>query len=238
LTWGRNTSDYKAQNNSQILYPYKEHGGFNINMSKNIWQGLRYTQIDSGYIIEEYTWDNLLKSNEIDYSNKTLDNFYYYSNVNEGSNNYVMRFEDIKYVTNNKVIYLSENDIISDFKNAGEAYLDNTIQDFNGAFLYPDIIHKNNITIDNTDINPNNSMNLDVGKDVSIPLTFEYCLNNTTGDNSKPISTIKKSVYFDLKDSLFVDPKNYLIEITVNNNYSSLNNYLDTVNLLSPEGTE
>jgi len=238
LIWGKNNSNYKSKDNSQILYPYKEHGGFNINLSKNIWQGLKYTPIDNGYMIEEYTLSNLMDANEIDYTNKTLNNFYKYSNVKDGSNNYLMRFEDIKYVTNNKVIYLSENDIISDFKNAGEVYLDNTIQDFNGAFLYPDIIHKNNIIIDNTDINPNNYMSIDVGKDVSIPLTFEYCLNNTTGDNSNPISTIKKSVYFDLKDSLFVDAKSYLIELTVNNNYSSLNNYLDTINLLQPEGNE
>lgn len=240
LIWGKNNSDYKAKDNSQILYPYKEHGGFNVNVSKNIWQGLKYTPLSdgSGYIMEEYTLANLLQANEIDYTNKTLDNFYYYGNVKEGSNNYIMRFEDIKYVTNNKIVYLSENDIISDFLNAGAAYLDNTIQDFNGAFLYPDIIHKNTITIDNTDINPNNYMSIDVGKDMTIPLIFEYCLNNTTGDNSKPISTIKKSLYFDLKDSLFVDAKSYLIELTVNNNYSSLNNYLDTVNLLQPEGIE
>jgi hypothetical protein len=77
-------------------------------------------------------------------------------------------------------------------------YLDNTIQDFNGGFLYPDIMHKNNIIIDNTDINPNNYMSIDVGKDMTIPLTFEYCLNNTSGDNSKPISTIKKSIYFEI----------------------------------------
>lgn len=238
LLWGKNNSNYKAKDNSQILYPYKEHGGFNVNLSKNIWQGLKYTPIDNGYMIEEYTLNHLLNADEIDYTNKTLNNFYHYDNVKDGSNNYLMRFEDIKYVTNNKVIYLSENDIISDFMNAGEAYLDNTIQDFNGAFLYPDIMHKNNIVIDNTDINPNNYMSIDVGKDMSIPLTFEYCLNNTTGDNSHPISTIKKSIYFDLKDSLFVDAKNYLIELTVNNNYSSLNNYLDTINLLQPEGNE
>ena len=238
LLWGKNNSNYKAKDNSQILYPYKEHGGFNVNLSKNIWQGLKYTPVDNGYMIEEYTLNHLLNADEIDYTNKTLNNFYHYDNVKDGSNNYLMRFEDIKYVTNNKVIYLSENDIISDFMNAGEAYLDNTIQDFNGAFLYPDIMHKNNIVIDNTDINPNNYMSIDVGKDMSIPLTFEYCLNNTTGDNSHPISTIKKSIYFDLKDSLFVDAKNYLIELTVNNNYSSLNNYLDTINLLQPEGNE
>ena len=240
LLWGKNNSDYKAKDNSQILYPYKEHGGFNINLSKNIWQGLKYTPLSdgTGYKFEEYTLSNLMDANEIDYSNKTLNNFYHYDNVKDGSNNYVMRFEDLKYVTNNKVVYLSENDIISDFLNAGLVYLDNTIQDFNGGFLYPDIMHKNNIIIDNTDINPNNYMSIDVGKDMTIPLTFEYCLNNTSGDNSKPISTIKKSIYFDLKDSLFVDAKNYLIELTVNNNYSTLNNYLDTVNLLQPEGNE
>ncbi len=240
LIWGKNNSDYKAKDNSQILYPYKEHGGFNINLNKNIWQGLKYTPSADGseYTITEYTLSNLLDSEEIDYSNKTLNNFYHYDNVKDGSNIYLMRFEDIKYVTNNKIIYLSENDVISDFMNAGYDYLDNSIQDFNGAFLYPDIMHKNNIIIDNTDINPNNYMSIDIGKDMTIPLTFEYCLNNTTGDNSKPISTIKKSIYFDLKDSLFVDAKNYMIELTVNNNYSSLNNYLDITNLLQPEGTE
>ena len=45
LIWGKNNSDYKANDNSQILYPYKEHGGFNINLSKNIWQGLKYTPL-------------------------------------------------------------------------------------------------------------------------------------------------------------------------------------------------
>ena len=238
LVFEKISSDYKAQNNSQILYPYKEHSGFNVSLSKNIWQGLKYVEDEQGYRMVEYTWNKIVNSSTIDYSNKTLENFYKYENTKPGSNNYLMRFEDIKYVDKNKVVYLSENDIISDFKNAGETYLDNTIQDFNGAFLYPDIQHKNNIIIDNTEINPNNSISLDVGKDLTIPLTFEYCLNNTTGDNSKPISTIKKSIYFDLKDSLFVDPKSFLIEITVNNNYSSLNNYLDMVNMLEPESNE
>ena len=32
-----------------------------------------------------------------------------------------------------------------------------------------------------------------------------------------------------------MDPKNFMIEITVNNNYSSLNNYIDGT-LLTPEG--
>ena len=75
-----------------------------------------------------------------------------------------------------------------------------------------------------------------VGEDVTIPLTFEYCLNNTTGNNSHPISMVKKSIYFDLKDSLFIDPKNYLVEITINSNYSSTNNSYN--NNMEPIGKE
>lgn len=236
LVWTKNTNSYIKANNSQILYPYKEHGSFNINVSKNIWQGIKY---NGGSSTTEYTLSTILNSDkEVDYSNKTFDNFYRYMNVQDGTNMYLMRFEDIKYIMDNKTIYLSENDIISEFNNNGDAYLNNTIQDYNGAFLYPDIIHKNNIIIDNTDINPSNYITIDVGKELSIPVTFEYCLNNTSGSHPTPISIIKKSLYFDLKDSLFIDPKNYLIEITINNNFSTLNNYLDSMNMLQPENNE
>ena len=236
LVWTKNTNNYIKANNSQILYPYKEHGSFNINVSKNIWQGIKYYGDKTS---KQYTLSTILNSNkEIDYSNKTFENFYKYINVQDGTNMYLMRFEDIKYIMNNKTIYLSENDIISECNNNGDAYLNNTIQDYNGAFLYPDIIHKNNIIIDNTDINPSNYITIDVGKELSIPVTFEYCLNNTSGNNPEPISLIKKSLYFDIKDSLFIDPKNYLIEITINNNFSTLNNYLDSMNMLQPENNE
>jgi hypothetical protein len=149
-----------------------------------------------------------------------------------------MRFEDIKYIKDNKIIYLSDTDIISEFNNEGANYLSNSVLDYNGAFLYPDIIHKNNIIINNTDVNPNNYMLIDIGKELTIPITFEYCLNNTSGNMPNPINTIKKSLYFDLKDSLYIDPVNYMLEITVNNNYASLNNYLDGVTLLQPESDE
>ena len=236
LVFGRTTSDYKSDNNSQILYPYKERKGFSINVSKNIWQGLNYVEDKQGYHIEKYTWNKMSNKQNIDYSNKTLKNFYYYNNVSM-NNNYLMRFEDIKYFENDdKEVHLSENDIISNFKNKGEKYLKNSIQDFNGAFLYPDIDHKNTIIIDNTDIDPNNNIIINVGEDVTIPLTFEYCLNNTTGNNSHPISMVKKSIYFDLKDSLFIDPKNYLVEITINSNYSSTNNSYN--NNMDPIGKE
>ena len=236
LVWIKNSNSYIKYDNSQILYPYKEHGSFNINVSKNIWQGIKY---NGGNSTTEYTLSSIINNpNDVNYNNKTFDNFYNYTNVQDGTNMYLMRFEDIKYISNNKTIYLSENDIISEFNNNGDSYLNNTIQDYNGAFLYPDIIHKNNIIIDNTDINPSNYITIEVGNELSIPVTFEYCLNNTSGNNPSPITNIKKSIYFDLKDSLFVDPKNYMIEVNVNNNFSSLNNYLDSLNMLQPENNE
>jgi hypothetical protein len=43
-------------------------------------------------------------------------------------------------------------------------------------------------------------------------------------------------IYFDIKDSLFADPKTYMIEVTINGDYMSLNNYLDKLSILEPEG--
>ena len=235
LTWEQNYNNYIRQSNSQILWPYKSHGSTNINVNKNIWQGLYY---ENGELTSYTISDKINSTSDIDYSNKTFDNFYHYENVDEGTNIYLMRFEDIKYIDNNKskIVYLSENDSITEFARNGESFLNNSMIDYNGAFLYPDIAHKNNLIITNTDIDPNNFASIEVGKELIIPVTLEYCLGNTTNNINNPITSIKKSLFFDLKDSMYNDPVNYLIEITVNNNYSSLNNYVDELNVLSPTG--
>lgn len=233
LVWDENYNNYMRESNSQILYPYKDHGSFNVNLSKNIWQGMLYNFNTSEFTM--LTFSNKLSSTDIDYSNKTFENFYKYTNVDDGSNIYLMRFEDIMYNDGNNIVYLDENSNISEFNTSGEKYLNNSMTNYNGAFLFPDIIHKNNIIIDNTDVNPNNYVIIETGKEIVIPITFEYCLGNTTNNVSNPITSVKKSLYFDLKDSLFLDPKNFMIEITVNNNYSSLNNYLDGLSILNAE---
>lgn len=233
LVWDENYNNYMREANSQILYPYKDHGSFNVNLSKNIWQGMLYNFNTSEFTM--LTFSNKLSSTDIDYSNKTFENFYKYTNVDDGSNIYLMRFEDIMYNDGNNTVYLDENSNISEFNTSGEKYLNNSMTNYNGAFLFPDIIHKNNIIIDNTDVNPNNYVIIETGKEIVIPITFEYCLGNTTNNVSNPITSVKKSLYFDLKDSLFLDPKNFMIEITVNNNYSSLNNYLDGLSILNAE---
>ena len=237
LTWEQNYNNYIRKDNSQILWPYKLHGSSNIKVNKNIWQGLYWDKDKDDFT--EYIMSNSLKQlSDIDYSNKTFNNFYHYTNIEEGSNIYLMRFEDIKYIDRKqqKTIYLSENDSINEFANNGNKFLNNSMIDYNGAFLYPDINHKNNIIITNTDIDPNNYASIEVGKELTVPITLEYCLGNTTNNVNNPITSIKKSLYFDLKDSMFNDPINYLIEITINNNYMSLNNYVDNLTILNPTG--
>ena len=251
LTWEYNYNNYIRQDNSQILWPYKSHGSANVNVNKNIWQGLyfnleNYTlnknnannpNYEKKDIIESYTISNKLNQlANMEYDNKTFENFYHYTNVEDGTNIYLMRYEDVKYIDTNKqqTIYLTENDNITEFARVGEKFLNNSMIDYNGAFLYPDIIHKNNIIISNTDIDPNNHIIIEVGKELIVPVTLEYCLGNTTNNINNPITSIKKSLYFDLKDSMFHDPVNYLIEINVNNNYLSLNNYVDDLSILQP----
>lgn len=234
LVWEQNYSNYIRENNSQILYPYKDHGSIKINLSRNIWMK-GYWEEGKGIQFTGITSDTNNDDSKLDYTNKTFDNFYQYTNVGDCTNIYLMRFEDIKYNNGHKIICLTENDNINDFNQQGSKYnLNHSITNYNGAFFFPDIIHRNNICIDGTDSNPNNSQIIEVGKEITIPITFEYCLGNTIGGNDI-VKSIKKSLYFDLKDSLYMDPKNFMIEITVNNNYSSLNNYIDGT-LLTPEG--
>ena len=233
LTWEQNYNDYIRKDNNQILWPYKSHGSSNINVNKNIWQAIYFKGNEVTY---KGISDKVNSLSDIDYSNWTLDN-YKYTNVQDGSNIYLMRYEDIKYFDPSikKFRYLSENDSITEFSNHGINYLNNSMIDYNGAFLYPNIQHKNNLIINNTDIDPNNYISIEVGKELTVPITLEYCLGNTTNNISNPITKIKKSLYFDLKDSTYQDPVNYLIEITINNNYI-LNNNIDQQSILVPTG--
>jgi len=233
LQWDQSYNNYIRKNNSQILYPFKNHGTFNVNVSRNIWQGMLYNYNQKTYT--NLTFSNLSSNTSTDYSSKTFSNFYQYTNVGNGTNNYLMRFEDIKYNDGTKLVYLDENSNITEFATNGKQFLKSTVINYNGAFLYPDIMHKNNILIETSEVSPTNFVKIEVGSEIAIPITFEYCLGNTTNNVSNPIKTIKKSLYFDLKDSLFNDPKNFMIEITVNNNYSPLNNYLDGISILAAD---
>lgn len=238
LSWEQSYNNYIKQKNSQILYPYKAHGYYNVNLNKNVWQGLYYDSSVTNenpfveYVLAQEINNN---SNESNYLNKNFNNFYKYINV-EGNNVYLMRYEDIQYNNGNNTIYLDEDTVISEFNENGKYYLNNSITDYNGGFFYPSIDHRNNIIIDFSDVNPNNFVSIDPGKDLSVALIFEYCLGNMTNNIQNPLSTITKSIYFDIKDSLFADPKTYMIEVTINGDYMSLNNYLDKLSILEPEG--
>ena len=237
LSWEQTFNDYIQQDNSQILYPYKEHGYYTVNMSKNVWQGLYYdsTKTDTNAFVEYILSKDNDQNTELNYSDKSFNNFYKYTNV-ENNNIYLMRYEDIMYNNGKTNIFLDNTTSISDFNTSGKDYLHNSVVDYNGGFFYPNIDHRNNITIDYSDINPNNYISIDPGKDLSVPVVFEYCLGNTTNNIQSPLTKITKSLYFDIKDSVFTDPKTYMIEVTINSNYQSLNTYLDKLSILEPEG--
>ena len=239
LIWDQNYNNYIRNDNNQILYPYKEHGvSSSAVYNKNIWNGLEFNPISKEFRIYNVS-TSITNDGTYSYDNKNMSNFYYYSNVDPGSNVYLMRFEDICYVEKTgNVIFLTEADNISEFNKQGKEYLNNTMIDYNGAFLYPNIMHKNNIIIDNTDVVPTNYVIIEPGKELTVPVVFEYCLGNLTNNITDPITSIKKSLYFDLKDSLYLDPKNYMIEVSVNSDYSSLNNYLDKLRVATAENNE
>ena len=56
------------------------------------------------------------------------------------------------------------------------------------------------------------------------------------GDKNNSKTKNKRVVKRNIKDSVFTDPKTYMIEVTINSNYQSLNNYLDKLSILEPEG--
>jgi hypothetical protein len=237
LSWEQTFNGYIQQDNSQILYPYKARGYYNVNLSKNVWQGLYYDDsiTNSNPFVEYILSEDTQTNSETNYKDKNFNNFYKYTNV-DGNNIYLMRYEDIMYNNDSVNIFLDENTSINDFNENGKEYLHNSMVDYNGGFFYPNIDHRNNITVDYSDINPNKYISIDPGNDLSVSLVFEYCLGNTTNNIQNPLTKITKSLYFDIKDSVFTDPKTYMIEVTINSNYQSLNNYLDKLSILEPEG--
>ena len=53
-----------------------------------------------------------------------------------------------------------------------------------------------------------------MGSSLSIPIVFEYYVESGK-------STITKSLYFDLRNSLISDPLHYMIEVTGNYDYTT-----------------
>lgn len=154
-----------------------------------------------------------------------------YDNV---SNSFITKYEDItcKLSTSDNYVSLDENtdidEYIKNIQSTGNVTNSQYFlkrENYTGAFLYPDL---DSLTQVMTDGGEMSSVVIKPGESISIPLTFEYFIDN----DSANINSISKKIIFAVKDSVMSDGKYYELEVTgnVSNNftdsiYSTVDNY-------------
>lgn len=250
LTYKYNLLDYISKNNEQVLLPFVN----NIYIS-----GFKYTDLE-GFSSDDDTenekqilaYVNSYKDKD-SYNKFTKDfNTFLYKNYNNDDvleaankdktklyNQYVAKYSDI-VIYNEKTgnSYITENTSLNDVLNKifVKSTLFNAVSDSNieqeisisdtsqliGAFLYPNLLAKSQISTDDI----NGIKYIEVGSSLSIPIVFEYYV-----EASMP--NITKTMAFDLKNSVFTDPKRYILEITGNYDYTTTGEiYKDIDNII------
>ena len=196
-------SKYINVENKQALLPYRNRG--NIINSTNYWGYLSY---DSNLKKATYKIGSVESSDSLYASIKDL---YLYENCDNTNNEYLLKYEHIYNSVNNT--YLNDTTSISDFVNK----ISKPLRMFDGAFLIPELISRTQILCDSKESNQYKL--LDVGKMVSIPILFEYFLENSDNTNV----SITKTLAFDLKTSLMREPDHYILSVTAKYDYSQTN---------------
>ena len=196
-------SKYINVENKQALLPYRNRG--NIINSTNYWGYLSY---DPNLKKATYKIGSVESSDSLYASIKDL---YLYENCDNTNNEYLLKYEHIYNSVNNT--YLNDTTSISDFVNK----ISKPLRMFDGAFLIPELISRTQILCDSKESNQYKL--LDVGKMVSIPILFEYFLENTDNTNV----SITKTLAFDLKTSLMREPDHYILSVTAKYDYSQTN---------------
>lgn len=153
-----------------------------------------------------------------DYTYEDKDfNWFVYSNSlyrnNGEENNYLMRYEDIQGKNESRqTIFLDNSTSVVSFFNKYKPKGFNSEKDFCGAFVYPNLSNKNVLM---TNGGEKDSISIDVSGSITIPIVFEYYLDGTN------YSSITKSMYFDIRNSLIRNPLHYMIEITGNYDFTA-----------------
>lgn len=140
--------------------------------------------------------------------NNVFDGEWYYSNPENSSEVPPKGHSGITY---NGSIY-GTKDIIS--SNSWKLALNATNGEYKGATLYPSLNNHNDLCLD--DDNKYGYKLIAPGQEILIPLEFMYGKLND-GD----LTSISKTMSFDLRTSLYEDPKNYTFRITANYHPSS-----------------
>lgn len=215
---------YMKRNFDSPLLGYRKRNNGEIkSMVESTWIGLDYK--GDGMFEQLLVPFNVDDTNIERYRDKGIDFFIYENNL---SNNYLNRFEDISGINKQgNTIFLDSESSISEFINVNSVNGVNPgTNTFIGAFLYPDIEGRSTLL---TKGGYNDYIEIEVGKSVSVPITFEFYIDGET------ITELTKGIYFDLRDSLVNDPQHYMIELTANYDYTSTGSLINSTTLLIDE---
>ena len=210
-------TNYMPKNNKQVLLGNRRRNSSLLNTDdcRIYWKGI---QKDSTGELSLLSPEHSMLSLEEMYLNlKNVNKDWYKYKVSD-NNYYLMKYEEIAghhaSSTSNTLVYLDESTNFTTFKdNYSPANFssDSQNRDFIGAFLYVDIISKEQVL---TEGDEKDSVFLEVGESKAIPIVFEYYVDSTT-------SSISKSLYFDIRNSLIRDPYHYMVEIVGNYDYTA-----------------
>ncbi|MCH5166947.1 MAG: hypothetical protein J1F35_03555 [Erysipelotrichales bacterium] len=170
---------------------------------------------------------------EEQYNEKELENPTWYIYPLNQNNKFLTRFEDIqgiRYNENTQVpIYLDEGTDITLFFNQYSPENFKEVSDYDGAFLYPNIMSKELILTDGAE---KSSKFIEVGETLTIPIVFEYfCSGNR--------ESVSKSLFFDIRNSLISEPKHYMFEVIGHNDYTSTNDiYSNTSKIFADNASD
>ena len=204
---------YLNSNNQQVSLGYRKRANNSTeSLSKIYWSCITVDK-ENGMILYNPGFSSVESINKI-YESATMDSFIY---TNYGSsvtdNKYLMRYEDIKGINkSSQVINLDDKTSIANFATNYQPINFNVQSDFNGAFLFPNILSKEQLL---TEGGEKDSVFVEVGESKVIPIVFEYYVDGTD------MTKISKSLYFDIRNSLISNPKHYMIEVTGNYDYTA-----------------
>ena len=235
LNFNKTFIDYIGSNNNQLLLGFRNNRYIS---------GFDYNKISTNTNIED-----IVSQGSVSNINKVLEKFNTYiykdynilgnitSKDNKYLNQYILRYEDIivtdgansRYLDNQTSLTEIKDKVYYSTKGAGESNTKNSntiskTDQFVGGFLYPNLLSKAQIL---TSGGEQASKTIDMGSSLSIPIVFEYYVESGK-------STITKSLYFDLRNSLISDPLHYMIEVTGNYDYTTTGEiYTDIDDIIS-----
>ena len=202
---------YIRRNYSQALVAYRKRNEGEIrNIIDLTWTGLDYDPATGTF--EQLSSTLSLEDTMTEKYSKKDANFFLYQQ--DYSNNYLTRFEDICGINElGSVVFLDDHTSISEFISLNTVNgITSGFNTFVGGFLYPDLLGKSTIL---TDGKYNSFIELETGKSVSVPITFEYSLDGEI------LTEITKAIYFDIRDNLDYEPTHFMLEITAHYDYTS-----------------